>query len=81
MIFSVDVHFHDHEDILENEVAEIGQMMAFPIFDACLEAGDCKGIFGLTLRFINSVGDSFCILQTSLKLVVIGIVGVGRRFQ
>ena len=81
VVFSVNIHFHDHENILKDEFAKVGQMMAFPVFDTCLEACDCECIFGLALSFVDSVGDCFGVFQTSLQLFVMGIVGVCGSFE
>ena len=81
MIFPVNVHLHDHEDILQDKFAEIRQVMAFPVLNTGLEVCYRLCIFGSSLRLVDPSGDPLDNFDTFFELVIIRIVLFGSSFQ
>lgn len=81
MIFPVNVHLHDHEDVFQNEFTEVGEVMPFPVFYTSLEICYCLCIFGSSLCLVDPSGDPLDNFDTFLELIIIRIVLFGSSFQ
>lgn len=75
VILAVDVHLHDHEDVVEDELAEIGQMMAFPVFDARLETRYRLLVLRSSLRLVDAICDALRSFETLLEFVIEWVIG------
>lgn len=75
MILSVDIRFSDHEDVVEQEFAEVGESMSFPVFNSLFQHLDCRCVDRPALRLIDLLGDSFAGGDTVIKFLVEFVVG------
>lgn len=81
VIFSVNFHLHHHEDIVENKLAEVREVVAFPVLNTSFEALDSLYILLSALRFVNSIGDSFCGIPSAFEFFEIRVIGTRRGFN
>lgn len=81
VVFPVDVHLHDHEDVLEDEFSKVDQMMPFPVFNTLLEASHGLCILGSPLSFVDLVGYPFGRFQSLLQFVNVRVIRVRYRLE
>lgn len=81
VIFSVDFHLHDHENVVQDKFAEIRQMVALPILHSLFKARNCLQVLRSPLRFIDPICYTLGSFKSQLQLAVIRIVGLVRCFQ
>ena len=58
MVLAIHSRLRDREDIVEKELAEVGQLVPFPVVDALLQRFDGCLILCLTLSLIDPIGDT-----------------------
>ena len=81
MIFPVNVHLHDHEDIFQNEFTEIGEVMPFPVFNTSLEVCYCLCVFGSSLRLVDLISDALRSSDAGLEFLDVRVVGITDRLK
>lgn len=78
MVFPIHFRFGDQEDIVQEEIAEVGQMVAFPVFNTALELPHSLDVLSTALRLVDLVRDTLGCRRACFKLIVVWIL-VGRR--
>ena len=76
MILAVDLGLGDAEDIVEEEGAEVRDMVTLPILNASLEVLDCRVVLRPSLCLVDLISDALGRLNAGFKLVDVRIVGV-----
>lgn len=77
MVLSVHFRLGDSENIVEQEVAKVGQVMTLPFFDATFEISYSLIILRATLCFIDLVRYPLRCGGTSLELLVVWVINDG----
>ena len=76
VILPVDLGFGDTEDVVEQECAEVGDMVALPVLDTALEVLDRRVVLRPSLRLVDLISDALCGGDASLELVRVRVIRV-----
>ena len=59
VVFPIHVRLGNHEDVVEQESAKVGDMVTLPIFDAAFQILHGREVFRPALRLVDLIGDPF----------------------
>jgi hypothetical protein len=74
VIFAIDPGLLDEEDVIQDQLSEMREVVAFPVLDAALQLLDGLLIFSAALCLVDLVSDSFCGRRTFLELVIMWVL-------
>ena len=74
MIFAVNVGLGHDENVFEQEFAEIGDVMTFPVFNSAFEISDGLHILSSALSLVDLVRDTFGGRAPFFELIIIRVV-------
>jgi hypothetical protein len=78
MVFSVDIGFRDHEDVVEQEFAEVGKCVSLPVFNSLFQQLNGCCVNCPALRLIGLLSDSLAGSDALLEFLVEFVVGRAR---
>ena len=76
MVLAVDLGLGDTENVIKEESAEVGDMVALPVLDAALEVLDSRVVLRPSLCLVDLISDALGRLDAGFELVDVRIVGV-----
>lgn len=77
MILSLRVTFKNKEVVLEKQVAEVLQLMIFPVFDSITEVLDSPLVLLLPFCLVDSICDALDGFEATLELCVMRVGWIG----
>ena len=81
MVLAVDLGLGDTEDVIKEESAEVGDMVALPVLDAALEVLDSRVVLRLSLCLVDLISDALCGGDASLELFDVRVICLADRLE
>lgn len=81
VVFAVNVGLGNDKNVVEEQIAKVGEMMAFPIFDTRLEGLDRVAVLDLALCLIGLIGNALGDGNALLELVIVGVCVLVGAFE
>ena len=74
MVLAVDLGLGDTENVIQEKSAEVGDMVALPVFDATFEVLDSRVVLRPSLCLVDLISDALCSSDTSLEFLRVRII-------
>ena len=81
MVLAVDLGLGDTENVIKEESAEVGDMVALPVLDAALEVLDSRVVLRPSLCLVDLISDALRSSDAGLEFLDVRVVGISDRLQ